>query len=57
MLENIKPDKFYTDWSSRYFKTSGANLKENLQNRLFLKNGGRSIQNNLILGAASMVQM
>jgi hypothetical protein len=51
-VKKYKPDKFYTNSPSRYFKTTGANLKEKAPESFILKNTGRSISKQLV-GAAS----
>jgi hypothetical protein len=51
-VKKYRPDKFYTNSPSRYFKTTGANLKGKAKESFILKNTGRSISKQLV-GAAS----
>jgi hypothetical protein len=51
-VKKHRPDKFYTNSPSRYFKTTGANLKDKAPETFVLKNTGRSISRPIV-GSAS----
>ena len=51
-VKKYRPDKFYTNSPSRYFKTTGAVIKEKAPEQFILKSTGRSISKQLVGAAA-----
>ena len=51
-VKKHRPDKFYTNSPSRYFKTPGANLKGKSPEKFILKSTGRSISKQIVGSAA-----